>query len=149
MTVLRWNPWVDAFSLHAEINRVFNGTAGEQGPRHQPRTQNFAPAVDIVEQADKFILKFDLPEIQAADVDISIENQILTVKGERKSEAPETKSGWQRLERNYGKFSRSFTLPNNVDADSIAAAAKDGVLRLELPKKAESQARKVAVTQLG
>jgi len=147
MTLMRWNPWSDVDTLHSEINKLFD-TMGTEARTGQTRAQpTFAPAVDIFEDADKYVLKFDLPEVRPEEVAIHVENQTLLVKGERKFEATDNKNGWHRIERSYGRFSRSFTLPNNVEADKITAAARDGVLRLELPKKAEAQPRKIAVTQ--
>ncbi len=145
MTLMRWNPWSDVDTLHAEINKLFDQATV---PSHSGRAAaTFAPAVDICETTDRYVLKFDLPEVRPEEVDIHVENQTLVVKGERKAEATDAKAGWHRIERSYGRFSRSFTLPNNVDAEKITASAKDGVLRLELPKKAEAQPRKIAVSQ--
>ncbi len=145
MTLMRWNPWSDVDTLHAEINKLFDQVGTEN--RGSRATPTFAPAVDICETTDRYVLKFDLPEVRPEEVDIHVENQTLVVKGERKAETTEAKAGWHRIERSYGQFSRSFTLPNNVDAERITASAKDGVLRLELPKKAEAQPRKIAVNQ--
>lgn len=93
------------------------------------------------------MLKFDLPETSMADVDVHVEGQTLTVKGERKLENEEHKQGYHRIERTYGQFSRTFALPNNVETDKIQASCHQGVLRIDLPKKAEAQPRKVPIAQ--
>lgn len=147
MTIMRWNPWSDLETLQGEINRLFDTTA-ERTAKTARAVPSFTPTVDIFEEADKFVIKFDLPEVSVQDVEIHVENQSLQVKGERKLEREDTKNGYHRIERAYGTFSRAFTLPTNVDADRIAATAKDGVLRLELPKKAEAQPRKIAISQV-
>jgi HSP20 family protein len=147
MTMMRWNPWSEIDTLHAEINKLFDHTAAESRGAQSRGLPSFAPAVDILELTDKFVLKFDLPEVNPNEVDIQVENQTLVVKGERKFEGTDSKNGWHRIERSYGHFSRSFTLPNTVDGDKISATAKDGVLSLTLPKKAETQARKITVAQ--
>lgn len=147
MTVMRWNPWSEVESLQSEINRLFDVKGAERGQAQRPAPV-FTPDVDIFEESDKFVLKFDLPEVRPEDVEISLENLTLQVKGERKLEREEAKNGYHRIERSYGRFARTFTLPNNVDGEKIAASAKDGVLRLELPKKAETQPRKISVATL-
>lgn len=147
MTIMRWNPWSDLETLQGEINRLFDTTA-ERTTKPSRAVPVFTPSVDIFEEADRFVLKFDLPEVKVQDVEIHVENQSLQVKGERKLERDDSRNGYHRIERSYGAFSRAFTLPTNVDAEKIVATAKDGVLRLELPKKAEAQPRKIAITQV-
>ncbi len=143
MTLMRWNPWTDLDTLQNEMQKIFDARAAESNKMMGVRS--FEPAVDIMEDSDKYTLKFDLPEVMLADIHIEVENQTLTVQGERKMEKHEDKKGYSRIERAYGAFTRTFSLPNNVNADKITAVCKDGVLRLELPKKAEAQPRKIAI----
>lgn len=147
MTLMRWNPWSDIDTLQGELQRMMDGRELETS-RTAPAARSFSPAVDIFEDHEKYVLKFDLPEVRTDDLHIDMENQTLTVRGERKLEQEEKKNGYHRIERHYGSFSRSFTLPNNVVGDAITATAKDGVLRIELPKKPEAQPRKIAIKPL-
>ena len=142
MTLMRWNPWSDIDTLQGELQKMLDTrTEGNRGWQMKP----FQPNVDIYEDGEKYTLKFDLPEVKLSDMHIDVENQTLTVSGERKLEQDDKKEGYHRIERSYGSFTRSFTLPNNVMADHIMATAKDGVLRVELPKKAEAQPRKITI----
>lgn len=111
--------------------------------REQPRT--FAPAVDIHEEKDAFVVHAELAGIKAEDIQIDVDNGILTLKGERKLERDDTGDGYRRRERWYGQFSRQFTLPRTVDAERIEATAKDGVLTLRIPKRGEAKGQKIAV----
>ncbi len=142
MTLMRWNPWSDIDTLQGELQKMLDTrTEGYRGAQ----VKQFQPTVDIYEDTDKYTLKFDLPEVKLDDMHIDVEAQTLTVSGERKLEKEEKKDSYHRIERSYGSFTRSFTLPNNVQADHIMATVKDGVLRIELPKKAEAQPRKVTI----
>ena len=105
----------------------------------------WSPAVDVFEDADGIMLKLELPEVEAKDVDIQVEGNTLTVKGERKLEREEKRENYHRIERTYGTFARTFTLPTTVDAEHITAESKDGVLRLVLPKKAETKPRQIKI----
>ena len=145
MNLTRWNPWSDIDTLSNDIARMFETRLGDTGMMTTTGVRPFSPNCDIYEANDRFVLKFDLPEVRADDVHIDVENQTLTVRGERKLEQQEKKDNYHRIERSYGAFSRSFSLPTNVNADRITASAKDGVLRIELPKKAEAQAKKITV----
>jgi HSP20 family protein len=114
-------------------------------------TATWSPLVDVFEDQDGITLKAELPEVDAKDVDIQLEGNTLTLRGERKLEQEENRDGYHRIERTYGAFSRSFTLPEQVDVEHITAQSKDGVLRIHLPKKAETKPRqiKVAVASAG
>ncbi len=105
----------------------------------------WSPLVDVFEDADGITLKVELPEVEAKDVDIQIEGNQLTVKGERKLEQEDKREGYHRIERTYGTFARTFTLPATVDAEHITAESKDGVLRVFLPKKAETKPRQIKI----
>ena len=109
-------------------------------------TATWSPLVDVFEDNDGITLKAELPEVDAKDVDIQIEGNSLTLKGERKLENEEKRDGYHRIERTYGAFSRTFTLPNTVDVEHITAESRDGVLRVRLPKRAETKPRQIKVS---
>jgi HSP20 family protein len=117
---------------------------------NEPRgTRPWSPSVDILETADELVLKADLPDVNLEDIEVRIENQTLTLKGERKFENEETTTGYHRIERNYGTFVRSFTLPASVDAEKVAAEYKNGVLIVKVSKKEAAKPRQVKVEVKG
>jgi HSP20 family protein len=112
----------------------------------EPRSSRpWSPAVDILETENDLVLKADLPEVQSNDIDIQVENQTLTIKGERKFDHDESSTGYHRIERSYGTFVRSFTVPSTVDTEKVSADYKNGVLTLKLPKKETAKPRQVKV----
>jgi HSP20 family protein len=112
----------------------------------EPQTNRpWAPAVDIYETENELVLKADLPDVDLKDIDVRVENQTLTIAGERKFEQQESGKGYHRIERNYGTFVRSFSLPNTFDTEHIAADFKNGVLSVTLPKKEAAKPRQVKV----
>ena len=112
----------------------------------EPQTNRpWAPAVDIYETENELVLKADLPDVDLKDIDVRVENQTLTIAGERKFETQESTKGYHRIERNYGSFVRSFTVPNSFDTENIAADFKNGVLSVTLPKKEAAKPRQVKV----
>ena len=117
---------------------------------NEPRgTRPWSPSVDILETADELVLKADLPDVNLEDIEVGVENQTLTLKGERKFENEETTTGYHRIERNYGTFVRSFTLPASVDAEKVAAEYKNGVLIVKVSKKEAAKPRQVKVEVKG
>lgn len=130
----RWDPFAELSRLQNDLHRV----------RGEARL-GFNPAVDIFEEEDAIVLSAELPGMKAEDVHVHVENQVLTLSGERKLEREEQKEGYHRVERSYGTFTRSFTLPKHVDAESIEAKLEDGVLRLRLPKRAPAERRRIEV----
>jgi HSP20 family protein len=112
-------------------------------------TGTWTPQVDVFEDAEAITLKVELPEVDAKDVDVQIEGNALTLRGERKLEKADKRDLYQRIERSYGPFSRSFTVPSTVDTESISAECRDGVLRIMLPKKAETKAKQIKVQAEG
>ena len=112
----------------------------------EPQTNRpWAPAVDIYETENELVLKADLPDVDLKDIDVRVENQTLTISGERKFEQKESTKGYHRIERSYGSFVRSFAVPNSFDNETIAAEFKNGVLRVSLPKKEAAKPRQVKV----
>ena len=144
--VHRNDPFRDLLALQDQLFRTFDSAyRGRGGEDEQSMVATWSPLVDVFEDAEGITLKAELPEIDAKDVEIQVEGNTLTLKGERKLENEEKRDGYHRIERTYGAFSRTFTLPNTVDAEHITAQSKDGVLRLFLPKKAETKPRQIKV----
>ncbi|HUI54370.1 MAG TPA: Hsp20/alpha crystallin family protein [Bryobacteraceae bacterium] len=113
---------------------------------NEPRaTRPWSPAVDIYESENELVLKADLPEVELKDIDVRVENQTLTVSGERKFEQEHADKGYHRIERAYGSFMRSFSVPNTFDTDHIAAEFSNGVLTVKLPKKEAAKPRQIKI----
>jgi HSP20 family protein len=124
--------------------RVFEGAFARM--LTEPQTNRpWAPSVDIYETENELVLKADLPDVDLKDIDVRVENQTLSISGDRKFEKQETGKGYHRMERNYGRFSRSFAVPNSFDTEKIAADYKNGVLSVSLPKKDAAKPRQVKV----
>jgi HSP20 family protein len=148
MAITRYDPFRELFQLQDQLFRTFDSAVRNRGPQQQEETGltgAWSPLVDVFEDADGITLKVELPEVDPKDVEIQVENNQLTIKGERKLEDTENREGWHRIERVYGAFHRSFTLPPTVDAEHISAETKDGVLKLRLPKKPETKPRQIKV----
>jgi HSP20 family protein len=142
-TIDRWDPFRNLSTLQEQVNRLFETSYRGRGDNSALTT--WAPAVDIYETENELVLKADLPDVDEKDLDIQIENNMLTIRGERKFDHEVKEDNYLRIERTYGAFSRSFSLPNTVNAEAIKAEYKNGVLRVELPKRAESKPRQVKV----
>jgi HSP20 family protein len=125
-----------------EVNRLFN-TLFDVGD--SPAAQRWLPAMDLVEAEDHFVLKADLPGLGEDDVSIEIQDNTLTVSGERSAEHEQHERGWYRVERQFGRFSRSLTLPEGIDADAVSAAFDKGVLEVRIPKPEERKPRRVEI----
>ena len=146
MAIVRSDPFRDLFALQDQLFRTFGSAYRNRGEEEQAMTASWAPLVDVFEDADAITLKVEVPEVDAKDVDIQIEGNSLTLKGERKLENEEKRDGYHRIERTYGAFSRTFTLPNTVDVEHITAESRDGLLRVRLPKRAETKPRQIKVS---
>lgn len=148
MTMTRLVPFRSGFSdvavLQNRLNSIFNDFARPEGSESLA-AGNFVPAVDVYEDAQKLVLKLEVPGIPAKDLDIRVEGRTLTVKGERSFSTEEKEENFQRIERRYGSFVRTFALPATVDTDSIEATTADGVLSLSLAKKAEAKPKQIQV----
>jgi len=142
-TIARWEPFRGISSLHDQVNQLFNETF--RTTAEESALTTWAPAVDIYETPNELVVKADLPDINEKDIDIRVENNLLTIRGERKFEKSVSEDNYLRVERTFGAFSRSFSLPNTVNAEAIAAEYKNGVLTLTLPKREESKPRQVKV----
>ncbi len=139
--VVRFDPFRDITTLRDEMNRLFTRTLGEGAAAGSAWT----PAVDIFDQADAILLKAELPGLTPDDIDIEVDDNVLTVKGERRFEDKVEEGRYYRLERAYGHFQRSLTLPQGVKADDISASFDAGVLTVTVPKAEEVKPRKIAV----
>jgi len=145
MTVLtRWDPFREFTTLQDRMNRLFQQSFSE-GREESLTTGAFAPAVDVYEDEHNVTLKIEVPGIEEKDLDIRVENNTLTVHGERKFEKEEKEENYRRIERQYGSFTRSFTLPSTVDSDGIQANYEKGVLKIKLAKKAEAKPKQIKV----
>jgi HSP20 family protein len=150
MALIRWEPARELNTLQNEMNRLFNtfidtplpngGTAGQR---------RWLPAMDLVETEDDFVLRADLPGVSQEEVNIELEDNVLTISGQRKSEHEERKEGFHRVERAYGTFARSLTLPKGVNAEAIKASFDRGVLEVRIAKPEERKPRKVAISVSG
>jgi HSP20 family protein len=150
MAIVRWEPFGDLMSLQDRMNRLFDESyrSTQRGASDEwALGGSWAPAVDIYEQGTDIVLKAELPGVDPKDVDIRLENNVLTLRGERKLDSEVKRESYHRVERSYGTFSRSFTLPTVVDQAAIKAEFKDGLLRLTLPKREEAKPKQIAVTE--
>jgi HSP20 family protein len=141
MAIVRWEPARELAGMEIDrLNRMFSEFYGD------PFSRGWVPAVDVYETDEhEVVLKAELPEMRREDIHLTFENGVLTLKGERKFEEETKRENFQRMERRYGSFSRSFTLPNTVDASRISAAYKDGVLTIRLPQREEAKPKQIAV----
>ena len=146
MTIVRWEPFRELSSLQTEMNRLFNAAfeTGSGGGTSAPR--RWTPAMDLLETEDEFVLRADLPGLSESDVSIELEDNVLTVSGERKAEHEDKREGFYRMERSYGAFSRSLTLPKGVDPEAVTAAFDRGVLEVRIPKPEERKPRRVEIS---
>ena len=147
MALIRWEPVRELNTLQSEMNRLFNtmfDAPGANGAR--AGTSRWLPAMDLGETEEEFVLRADLPGLSEQDVNIELEDNVLTISGERKSEHEEKKEGLHRVERAYGSFSRSLTLPEGVNPEAIKANFDRGVLEVRIPKPEERKPRKVEIS---
>src|SRR6266498_5174724 len=146
MTVLtRWEPFREFTTLQDRMNRLFRDSFGDTR-EEALSTSTFAPPVDVYEDEHNITLKIEVPGIDEKDIDVRIENNTLIVHGERKFEKEEKEENFRRVERQYGSFTRSFSLPNTVDSDQVSANYEKGVLKISLPKKAEAKPKQIKVS---
>lgn len=144
MNVIRWDPYRDLSSLADRFNRAL-GTVGSRERDEEMSLGTWAPPVDISEDKDRITLTAELPGFSEDQVEVQMEGGVLTIRGERKFEEEKEGRNYHRLERSYGTFVRSFTLPNNVDRDQIRASFNNGLLEIEMPKRAEARPRQIKI----
>ncbi len=146
--ISRWEPFRGMATLQDQVNRMFEDSFF-RGRLDDSALTSWAPAVDIYEDGNQMVIKADLPEINEKDLDLRVENNTLTIRGERKFEKKVDEDNYLRVERAYGSFSRSFSLPNTVNTENIKAEYKNGVLTVMLPKHEESKPKQIKVSTNG
>ena len=145
MAIVRWEPLRELGTLQTEMNRLFNAAFDSPAGADQRGLRRWAPPMDVLETAENFILRADLPGLSEGDVSIEVEDQTLTISGERKPESELKEEGYHRVERSFGGFSRSLTLPTGVDPEAVEASFDRGVLEVRIPKPEERKPRKVTI----
>ena len=149
MTIVRYDPFRDLRTLQEEVNRLFSTNLtrgfGEEGIGRGA----WNPSVDIYENKDQIVLEAELPGMNRDDFELTVENNVITLRGERHFEKKDDSDNYHRVERSYGSFTRSFTLPQTVSADSATAEYRNGVLRVTLPKREETKSRRIQVSGEG
>ena len=146
MTLLtRWDPVRDLATMQNRLNRFVRESYSPEGPEEALTTTSFAPPVDIYEDEHTIAVKMEVPGIDEKDIDVRIESNTLTVHGERKIEKEEKEENFRRVERQYGSFTRSFTLPSSVDTGQVSAHYDKGILKISLAKKAEAKPKQIKV----
>jgi len=144
MTLVRWDPFKELLRMEDRMNRLF-GDILRPELREREVVGEWLPPVDIYEDAEGVVIKAELPEMDMKDIDVKIEDNTLRIRGERKLEKEDKKDNYHRIERYYGSFSRSFTLPSTVDQEKVKATYDRGILRITLPKKEETKPRKIKI----
>ena len=146
-SLIRWEPYRDLASLRGRMDRLFDQFSSHPwGGADDGLTAGlWSPPIDVYESNDNIVLKADLPEVSQNDVDISVQGNTLTIKGERKRENEVQEKDFYRMERSYGTFTRSFSLPPTVDTEKIDASFSKGVLKVTLPKREESKPKQISV----
>lgn len=143
MNIVRYDPFREIRTLQEEMNRLFSSFS--RNLEDDLMSGAWTPSVDIFENKDQVVLEAELPGMKPEDVNISIENNVLTIQGERKFEKKEERDNYHRIERRYGSFTRSFTLPPTVDTDNITAEFDNGILRLTIAKREEAKPRRIEI----
>jgi HSP20 family protein len=149
MAIVRWEPLRELGSLQNEMNRLFNTVFDTPPPGNGGTLRRWVPAMDLVETDDHFVLRADLPGMKQDDVKIELEDTTLTVSGERKAEHESKGEGYYRVERAFGEFSRSLTLPQGVDPEAVSANFENGVLEVRIPKPEARKPRRIEIAGAG
>ena len=145
MTLVRWDPFRELEDMSERLNRVFSRPSLRNSGKENLTVADWMPTVDISETEGEYLIKAELPEVRKEDVKVTVENSVLTLQGERRQEKEEKGKRFHRVERSYGSFVRSFTLPESVDESSVKAEYKDGVLNLHLPKSEKVKPKAIDV----
>jgi len=145
MAITRYNPFRDLMTLSERLNKMFDEGMLPATSEDEFLTGAWVPAVDIYETENEIVIKAEVPGMSEKDVEVTVENNMLTIKGERKFEEEVKKENYHRIERAYGTFQRSFQLPATVNVNKITAEQKDGILTIRLPKKEEQKPKKINI----
>jgi HSP20 family protein len=148
MALSRWDPFRELSTIQNELNRLFGRTYGPESTE-EARSAAWVPAVDVAETEERFVITAELPGVNPDDVHISVENSILAIRGERRFYKETKEEDYHRIERRFGSFARSVTLPSTADPGRIQASFDAGVLRLEVPKKEEAKPRRIQIKATG
>ena len=147
MLLTRYEPWSAMRQLQNEMSRAFDNVVAGAEDGSNVATSRWTPAVDIREDSERFMITADIPGVEPGDIEVTMENGVLTIKGERKLETGDKgDNGYRRMERVYGSFYRRFTLPDTADAEAISASGRNGVLEVVIPKRAALQPKRIAVS---
>lgn len=149
MSIVRYDPFRDLRSLQEEVNRLFSTNLTRSFAEEGIGRGAWSPSVDIYENKDEIVLEAELPGMRREDFELSIENNVITLRGERQFEKRDEADNYHRVERSYGSFTRSFTLPQTVSSEGATAEYRNGVLRVALPKREETKARRIEVSGEG
>ena len=145
MAIIRWDPYKDIVTLRDRMNRLFEDMSSPKSEEKNIMAGAWAPSVDIYENEHEVVLAAEIPGVDEKDVEIKVEDNNLTLRGERKFEKETKEENYHRIERSYGSFFRSFSLPSYIDQDRIEAEHENGVLKIRMPKRAELKPRKVKI----
>ena len=145
MTTTRWDPFRDLMAIQDRMNRLFQETMARQRGEEELELGQWSPAVDIYETGEKIVLRADLPGLEQSEIEVRVDDNTLTLRGDRKAPADVKTEDFHRAERPHGPFLRSFSLPQNVDQGGIRASHKNGVLEIVLPRKREAKATSIRV----
>lgn len=146
MNITRYDPWRMMEDWRHEMDRALHPLLQRDDDTSRVVGGDWTPAVDIKEEDNRYVIRADIPGVKPEDIEVTMENGVLTIRGERKFEETEEKENFKRIERSHGVFYRRFSLPDNTDAEAIEAAGKDGVLEVTIPKTAEKHTKRIEVT---
>jgi len=145
MAIIRWDPFRDLVTLRERMNRLFEDAFTSRGEEKDLVASSWSPSVDIYETENEIVLTAEVPGVDEKNIEIKLEDNTLSLKGERTFEKETKEENYHRIERAYGSFYRSFTLPRNIDQDNIKAESENGILRISMPKKPELKPKKVKI----
>lgn len=145
MALVRYEPWDALNQLHRQINRIFDSQVAANADTGSSATADWIPPADIAEYGDRFVLKFDVPGVNVSAIEITLDQGVLTISGEREADTAGNDAERSRRERPHGRFHRRFTLPDTVDAAGVRATGRNGILEVTIPKQAKAQPRRIEV----
>jgi len=145
MAIIRWDPFRDLVTLRERMNRLFEDAFTSRGEEKDLVASSWSPSVDIYETENEIVLTAEIPGVDEKNIEIKLEDNTLSLKGDRNFEKETKEENYHRIERAYGSFYRSFTLPQNIDQDNIKAESENGILKITMPKKPELKPKKVKI----
>ena len=145
MTLVSYDPWQRMAQLHREMDKIVNPRASGDSDTTRAATADWVPAVDIREEETRYVVMADIPGVDPKDIELHMDDGLLTIRGERKNETTEERKGYKRVERSRGTFYRRFSLPDTADVENISAKGNHGVLEVSIPKQEKAQPRRIRV----